>query len=318
MSVDFDAIARSGRCDVSSLRLALPLLEQGYTPPFLARYRTDELSGIDEASLWALSRAVKVEQLLAARRQGLKASWEKTSLRDPAIGQAIDKANTTRVIARLANRLKTESSDAVSDATRLASRILNPQKGDGSDLAAIASKVDGIDDASAAINGLDDAIATRLMGDPRIIATATRWLAKNAKIYIESISDPHGAADEAESVKKKGKRKEKKAGDEQGRTELASAESASSADASAATPDPNEPISEVASTEATNAGSPDTAVLTTEAPSSDALTTETPGTAASTTAEPRAAVPIPEAPSAEAPGTETPGTENTRDRRFQH
>ena len=62
MVVDLEAIARHGRCDVSSLRIALPLLEQGYSPPFLSRYRRDELSGVDEASLWALSAAIAAAQ----------------------------------------------------------------------------------------------------------------------------------------------------------------------------------------------------------------------------------------------------------------
>jgi transcriptional accessory protein Tex/SPT6 len=193
MSVDFDAIARAGRCDVSSLRLALPLLEQGYTPPFLARYRRDELSGVDEASLWLLSNALKTERQLADRREELRSAWEQTPLRDPALGAAITKANSLRVLTRLARSLKVETNATIDDATRLAVRVLNPRKGDGGDVADLATKVEGIEDA-AALEGLDQAIARRLMGDPRIIAAATRWLARNAKIYIQSISDPHAEA----------------------------------------------------------------------------------------------------------------------------
>ena len=89
MSVDFDAIAQHGRCDASSLRHALPLLEQGYTPPFLARYRSDELNGLDEASLWALSAAAKAERQLDSRREELRKVWERTTLRDPALAYAL-------------------------------------------------------------------------------------------------------------------------------------------------------------------------------------------------------------------------------------
>ena len=194
MSVDLDAIAQRGRCEVSSLRLALPLLEQGYTPPFLARYRRDELGDLDEASLWALSSAIQAERHVASRRDELHKAWERTSLRDPAIGHAISKSNSLRMLARLGRRLKSEASDNVSDATRLAVRVLNPQKGDGNDFVAIAAKVDGITDASAAVAGLEDALAKRLAGDPRIIAAAVRWLVKNARIHIVTINDPHTAA----------------------------------------------------------------------------------------------------------------------------
>ena len=89
MTVDLEAIARRGRCEVSSLRNALPLLAQGYSPPFLARYRRDELGGIDEASLWALSAAVTAEQAVAAEREHLGSLWEATPLADPSIGHAI-------------------------------------------------------------------------------------------------------------------------------------------------------------------------------------------------------------------------------------
>ena len=203
MSVDLEAIAQRGRCEVSSLRLALPLLEQGYTPPFLARYRRDELGDVDESSLWALSSALQSERHVAERREELHKAWERTSLRDPAIGHAISKSNSLRMLARLGRRLKSETSDSVSDATRLAVRVSNPQKGDGNDFAAVAAKVEGITDAQAAVSGLDDALAKRLAGDPRIIAAAVRWLVKHARIHIVSISDPHIGAgeDQAESDK---------------------------------------------------------------------------------------------------------------------
>ncbi|KAA1261760.1 General stress protein 13 [Rubripirellula obstinata] len=191
MSVDFDAIAQRGRCDVSSLRLAQPLIEQGYSPPFLSRYRRDELGGIDEASLWALSAAIRNEQEIATRKEKLHLAWQQTPLVDPAIGHAIEKAGSVRVLARLARRLKGESSTAPSDSVRLAVRVLNPQKGDGDDFAAIAGKVESIGDAAAAVAGLDDALAHRLPDDPRIVAAAVRWLAKHAQIKIAKIHDPH-------------------------------------------------------------------------------------------------------------------------------
>ena len=86
MTVDLEAIAQRGRCDVSSLQMALPLLEQGYTPPFLARYRGDELGGVDEASLWAVVSANSAEQAITARRTQLLELWQQTPLADPAIG----------------------------------------------------------------------------------------------------------------------------------------------------------------------------------------------------------------------------------------
>lgn len=201
MSVDFDAIAQRGRCEVSSLRLAQPLIEQGYSPPFLSRYRRDELGGIDEASLWALSAAIRNEQDIATRKEKLHLAWKQTPLVDPAIGHAIENAGSVRVLARLARRLKGESSTAPSDSVRLAVRVLNPKKDDGEDFAEIAGKVESISDAAAAVAGLDDSLAQRLPDDPRIVAAAVRWLAKHAQIKIAKIHDPHLEANSQKNQK---------------------------------------------------------------------------------------------------------------------
>ena len=104
------------------------------------------------------------------------------------------------MLNRLARRLKKESSEQPSDANRLAVRVLNPQRGDGEDILTLAQKVDGIQDPSAAVAGLDSALADRLAGDPRLINAAVRWLAKNARIHIAKISDPHIAGEDDEQV----------------------------------------------------------------------------------------------------------------------
>ncbi|MFG0261212.1 MAG: Tex-like N-terminal domain-containing protein, partial [Novipirellula sp. JB048] len=198
MTVDLKAIARRGRCEESSLRIALPLLEQGYSPPFLARYRRDELNDLDEASLWALADALQAEQQLAARRAELLESWRATPIADPALGRAIEKASSKRMLERLARRIKLESNEAADSATRLSVRVLNPQKGDGDDLHAIAESMEGIDDANEASAKLEKSLAGRLAGDPRMINAAVQWLGKHAKIHVIDIHDPHSSADHAE------------------------------------------------------------------------------------------------------------------------
>jgi transcriptional accessory protein Tex/SPT6 len=208
MSVDLEAIAQRGRCDVSSLRLALPLLEQGYSPPFLARYRRDELGGLDEATLWSLEAALRTNQQIAARRAELSEAWSQTSLADPAIGHAIKKANSQRMLARLSRRLKSESRENASDSARLAVRLLNPHQDDPGDPAEIAAKIEGLTNAANASENLDHSLATRLAGDPRLIGSAVRWLAKHARIHIANISDPHGHDEKAYPPPATKKRKE--------------------------------------------------------------------------------------------------------------
>ncbi|TWU16322.1 S1 RNA-binding domain-containing protein [Allorhodopirellula heiligendammensis] len=246
MNVDLDAIAQRGHCEVSSLRLALPLIEQGYTPPFLARYRRDELGGLDEASLWALSHAVRSQQRLDEYRDQLNAAWQVTQLADPALGRAISGAKSRRLLDRLSRRIKSEASESGSLAQRLAVRLLSPEKGDGEDLEAIAAslieasakappRADATEvsaetsestESSPAVTPttdtvlakLDDALAKRLSGDPRIMGAAVRWLSRNAKIHVVEVTDPHGGEDDEEvkaSAKSKKAAKKRKKGKSQ-------------------------------------------------------------------------------------------------------
>ncbi|GAB5514236.1 S1 RNA-binding domain-containing protein [Rhodopirellula baltica] len=218
MTVDLDAIAQRGRCEVSSLRLALPLIEQGYTPPFLSRYRRDELGDIDEASLWNLAHAVRTQKKLDEYRSDLQEAWKQTPLADPAIGRAIGNAQSKRLLDRLSRRVKLETGESANLAQRLAVRTLNPQKGDGEDLKALAESLaaepsaaettaegeaaspePASNDVDGALAKLDATIAKRLIGDPRIVGAAVRWLSRNAKIRVMEVHDPHIQADDDSS-----------------------------------------------------------------------------------------------------------------------
>ncbi|MEO1526256.1 MAG: S1 RNA-binding domain-containing protein [Planctomycetota bacterium] len=202
MAVDLEAIARRGRCDASSLKIALPLLEQGYSAPFLARYRRDELGGLDESTLWNLKTALDAEKSLADFRDKLQESWQTTPLCDPAIGEAIRKSGSKRTLQRLSKRLRQESSPNVAtDSIRLAARLLSPQKGDPQEAAALAESMETIEDKAAAVDQLPAALLSRLVGDPRMISAAVRWLSKNARIHVSDVHDPHIAAAEEANEK---------------------------------------------------------------------------------------------------------------------
>ncbi|MEC7680873.1 MAG: Tex-like N-terminal domain-containing protein [Planctomycetota bacterium] len=287
MSVDFDAIAQRGRCDVSSLRLAVPLLEQGYSPPFLARYRRDELGAISESTLWQLLTALRAEQETEKRRNQLLETWEKTTLRDSAIGGALKNSRSLRVLNRLGRRLKGETGDSVSASTQLAVRVLNPQKGDSEDLSALASSIEGLDNVDEALSGLDAMLAERLAGDPRIIAAAVRWLSRNAKIHISKVHDPHLAVEEESQAKPKKSKKEPAA---KTSTESASDQQNDSADESAGDLEPSkeslaaEATSVEVSLDSANHGGSETA---SEAPSVQEVETSNaaePGIAVATSA----------------------------------
>ncbi|MEP0061250.1 S1 RNA-binding domain-containing protein [Rhodopirellula bahusiensis] len=332
MTVDLDAIAQRGRCEVSSLRLALPLIEQGYTPPFLSRYRRDELGDIDEASLWNLAHAVRTQKKLDEYRSDLQDAWKQTPLADPAIGRAIGNAQSKRLLDRLSRRVKLETGESTNLAQRLAVRTLNPQKGDGEDLKALAEALaaesasaepaaaetategevaapeSASNDVDGALAKLDATIAKRLIGDPRIVGAAVRWLSRNAKIRVMEVHDPHiqtghEPADSSDSQPKS----KKSAAAAEAPPETPAAEI--STEAAAATPVAETPAAEnsapeASSTEATS--SPETpAAEPAETPASEPVAETAPAEHAAP-AEPAATEP---AAAAEAPATETPAAD---------
>lgn len=194
MTVDLEAIARRSGCEISSLKLALPLVEQGYAPPFLARYRRDELGGISEPALWMLQRQIRAEKSLAARREELTQLWERTRLADPSLRRAIHDAKTKVAMNRVGRRLKSEPIDpnaAISPALWVASRILNPQPNDPVELAELAAVVDQAAQVEEITTSLDAVLAKRLTDHPQVLAAAVRWLNANASIKFLEVSDPN-------------------------------------------------------------------------------------------------------------------------------
>lgn len=194
MTVDLEAIARRSGCEVSSLKLALPLVEQGFSPPFLARYRRDELSGLSEPALWMLQRQVRSERTLAARRHELTQIWERTRLADLSIRRAIQEARGKGSMNRAARRLKNETVDPnanISPALWVASRILNPQPGDPTEIEKLAEAVGQGGQAAEIAAALEPVLTKRLADHPQIVATAVRWLNNNASIKFLEVSDPN-------------------------------------------------------------------------------------------------------------------------------
>ena len=195
MTVEIDAIARDAQCDVGSLKLALPLLEQGYLPPFLAKYRRDELSGVAESPLWALYSEIQRKSEVTARREEVLGLFDKSSVVDGSIRSAIQKARSVHELERLLRTTRTVAG-GLDEATRLAIRLLNPETADTTDLTAIATSLSGDEGhATKAVEQLAGGLKKAIPHNQAIVDSAARWLERNAKIKIGEIRDPHGNAD---------------------------------------------------------------------------------------------------------------------------
>ena len=70
---DLSGIARHLRLSVEQIRVAAELLEQGYQPTFLERYRSDEIGGLSNHTLWSLKLGLqRLHRLQQAREKAVK------------------------------------------------------------------------------------------------------------------------------------------------------------------------------------------------------------------------------------------------------
>ncbi|WP_417738143.1 S1 RNA-binding domain-containing protein [Rosistilla oblonga] len=326
MTVEIEAIARETGCDAASLKIALPLIRQGYLPPFLARYRRDELNGVSESALWLLHGAVSREQSIDQRRTELLQLAERSTCVDTALDKAIRLANSGRHFDRLTRLIRNRNS-VLDDACRLAIRVLNPKEDDTADLQAIATEVLGAEDnkAASAVERLDDALLRELPNNQELIGIATNWLMRNAKIKIGKVFDPHGESDEPNKEAADAKPSqpsgsgagEAKANETKEPVEAAATEAekpAAEAAASETAAAETEPTSEAAAAEtnaepaaATEASEPVASEPVASEPAAAAEASETPADATAPAAEATEAAETPAAAPAEASTSETSG-----------
>lgn len=66
--IDLRSIARHLRLPVEQIRLAADLLQQGYQPAFIERYRSDETGNLPHSVLWSLKLAIERQQRLEESR----------------------------------------------------------------------------------------------------------------------------------------------------------------------------------------------------------------------------------------------------------
>ena len=199
MTLDLDAIARRQRCEISALRVALPLLEQGYDPPFLTRYRRDEIGPVSERALWEVVSALRTEKQLEARREELRRKYTEGGIDDDALLNSISEATTPRQLDRIARRIRTESGHSP-PASRLAVRLLNPKQGDPTDLQQLSELVVGAEQAQAAVEGLHAVLGPALAADSRVLQAATEWMDKQVQLHIIEVHDPHEGSAHADSA----------------------------------------------------------------------------------------------------------------------
>jgi uncharacterized protein len=99
--IDLSSIATELQLPPEQLRVAVELLSQGYQPPFISSFRSDESGNLPESTLWRLKGILERQAaLVAAQKKGLD-EIDSSSHKIPGLDKAIQEARSAREIDRL-------------------------------------------------------------------------------------------------------------------------------------------------------------------------------------------------------------------------
>lgn len=87
-------IARGLKLDRDSVSRVLELLDEGATLPYLARYRRDDIGGLDERTLQAIRASAREARELADRKRSILRSLEGQAKLTDALRESIEKARS--------------------------------------------------------------------------------------------------------------------------------------------------------------------------------------------------------------------------------
>lgn len=104
--IDLKAIARSLRASEESLRRPLELLRQGYSPAFLATYRSDEIGQLDYQTLRRLRSALRYQERLETHREMVEEQLRRDQLWNDAFGPLLTQARSVAEIDLLTRGIR--------------------------------------------------------------------------------------------------------------------------------------------------------------------------------------------------------------------
>jgi transcriptional accessory protein Tex/SPT6 len=104
--IDLKAIARSLRASEDSLRRPLELLRQGYSPAFLATYRSDEIGQLDYQTLRRLRSALRYQERLESHREMVEVQLRRDQLWNDAFGPLLSQARSVAEIDLLTRGIR--------------------------------------------------------------------------------------------------------------------------------------------------------------------------------------------------------------------
>ncbi|MEZ6138034.1 MAG: Tex-like N-terminal domain-containing protein [Pirellulaceae bacterium] len=127
--IDLSGVAHHLRLPIEQIRVAADLLQQGYHPAFIERYRADEVGCLPRAVLWTLKLEIDRQMRLDAARQRAKDQLPKDAELDDEAAKFLQRATTeVEIEAALrsfrARRLLAQSQERDSQAGQLLEMLI--------------------------------------------------------------------------------------------------------------------------------------------------------------------------------------------------
>jgi uncharacterized protein len=191
--IDLNGVARQLRLNTDQIRIAADLLEQGYQPSFIARYRADETGSLSHSNLWTLKREIDRQKRLQAAREKVHTQLPKDAELDDEANTCLKDARTHAEIEialrcwrarRNLNQLEDTSSGALLEK-------LIAHQGPAVDIKSWVAEQFSVDadNAEQQLNSAANYISLLMQGDTQLAKRLRIHLEKKAQLQIEFVEE---------------------------------------------------------------------------------------------------------------------------------
>ncbi len=203
--IDLRSIARQLRLPVEQFRVAADLLQQGYQPAFIDRYRADETGCLAPSVLWSLKLAIERQQRFAAARDKAIQQLPEGVELDSEAAERLEHADSEVEIdsamrAFRARRLSLQNAERESAAGQLLEKLIAYNGPPVEDIVAWAQEQLACehDAAEIALQNSKRLVGSLLSGDSVLAQRMRQIVQRRATVKVELTLDQAKSADEEE------------------------------------------------------------------------------------------------------------------------
>jgi transcriptional accessory protein Tex/SPT6 len=205
--IDLKAIARSLRASEESLRRPLELLRQGYSPAFLAKYRSDEIGQLDYQTLRRLRSALRYQERLESHREMVEEQLRRDQLWNDAFGPLLTQARSVAEIDLLTRGIRSRKgaralAEKQPEVPKIGQALLALQGPGPLDVEQWVGQQAGVgqEEARALTTQVRRWIQLLLHEDPVLMDRIASALRRRSQVAVEILPDNHEQASEGSAA----------------------------------------------------------------------------------------------------------------------